>query len=65
MMVLISSVGNEKIAIDVKKKGIKYVLTVTGSSQPETVNVSFQADMFIFNGVPVGAAVCSIFCEIY
>jgi len=35
---------------------MKYVLTVTGSNTPETVSVSFQGDMFIFNGVPVGSA---------
>lgn len=49
--------GNDKISIDVKKKGMKFVLTVTGSNKPENVTVSFQADMFIFNGAPVGASV--------
>jgi len=42
--------GNEKIAIDVKKSGTKYILSVSGSSNPETVTISFQADMFLVAG---------------
>jgi len=46
--------GNEKISIDVKKSGNQYILTLTGSTKPEIVTVSFQADMFTFNGVKEG-----------
>jgi len=47
--------GNDKIAIDVKKAGNQFVLTVFGSSSPETVTVSFKGDMVIFNGVKCGS----------
>ena len=48
--------ANEKLAIDVKKATNKFILTVTGSSQPENVTVSFQGDMFIFSGTKIGGS---------
>ena len=42
--------GNEKLAIDVKKAGTKFILTVTGSSNVENVTVSFSGDVFHFTG---------------
>merc|ERR1712110_736756 len=47
---------NDKLAIDVKKATNKFILTVTGSSQPEMVTVSFQGDMFIFSGTKIGGS---------
>jgi len=42
--------GSEKLGMDVKKQGTKFVLGITGSSSVETVSISFQADIFLCTG---------------